>query len=151
MYTRLGVPIHITELHQPAWDMEIEGGWRKGLWTAEAQAEFIEQLYRLFFGHPAVVSINYWGLSDRNIWIQGAGLVDAEYRPTPAFVALKNLIKGEWMTPPYTTRTDETGKAALRGFFGKYAVTLRLPGRHFQTYSLHLSEHAKNDWVLIAA
>jgi hypothetical protein len=35
-------------------------GWRKGLWTAEAQAEFIER-FTAFLQHPAVVSINYWG------------------------------------------------------------------------------------------
>jgi hypothetical protein len=130
--------------------MEIEGAWRKGVWTVEAQAEFIEQLYCLFFGHPSVVSINYWGLSDRNIWIQGAGLVDANYRPKPAFKALKKLIKGEWMTPSFTTRTDGSGSASLRGFFGQYEVTLRRPGSRHQSCSFHLSEHAKNDWVFIA-
>ena len=150
LYSKLGLPIHITELHQPAWDLEIEGGWRKGLWTVEAQGEYVEQLYRLFYGHPSVVSINYWGLSDQNIWIQGAGLVDAEYRPKPAFKALKNLIKGEWLTKLYTTRTDESGRVALRGFFGQYEVTLRRPGSRHQCFSFHLSERTKNDGVLIA-
>ena len=28
------------------WEHEIEGSWRNGMWTAEAQAEFIEQVYR---------------------------------------------------------------------------------------------------------
>lgn len=150
MYARLNIPIHITELHQPAWDMEIEGGWRKGQWTAPAQAEFIEQLYRLFFGHPSVVSINYWGLSDRNIWIQGAGLVDAEYRPKPVFKALKSLIKDEWMTPPFTAQTDDTGKISFRGFFGQYEVIVRQPGVQHQRYCVHLSERADNAWVFTA-
>jgi len=150
MYARLNIPIHITELHQPAWDMEIEGGWRKGQWTAPAQAEFIEQLYRLFFGHPSVVSINYWGLSDRNIWIQGAGLVDAEYRPKPVFKALKSLIKDEWMTPPFTAQTDDTGKISFRGFFGQYEVIVRQPGKQHQRYCVHLSERADNAWVFTA-
>jgi len=150
MYAGLNIPIHITELHQPAWDMEIEGGWRKGQWTAQAQAEFIEQLYRLFFGHPSVVSINYWGLSDRNIWIQGAGLVDAEYRPKPVFKALKSLIKGEWMTLPFTAQTDDTGKISFRGFFGQYEVIVRQPGKQHQRYCVHLSERADNAWVFTA-
>ena len=29
-----------------SWEYEIEGGWRNGMWTAEARAEFIEQVYR---------------------------------------------------------------------------------------------------------
>jgi GH35 family endo-1,4-beta-xylanase len=51
----------------------ITGGWREGTWTEEAQAEFAEQFYRLCFGHPAVASINWWGLSDRQIWLPGGG------------------------------------------------------------------------------
>jgi GH35 family endo-1,4-beta-xylanase len=151
MYAQLGIPIHITELHQPAWDLEIEGGWRKGLWTLDAQAQFIEQLYRLFFGHPSVVSINYWGLSDRNIWIQGAGLVDAEYRPKPVFKTLKNLIRGEWMTLPFTAPTDALGRVSLDGFYGQYQVTLRQPGCRHQSFNIHLHEHAQKDWILTAS
>ena len=151
MYAQLGLPIHITELHQPAWDLEIEGGWRKGLWTAEAQAEYIEQLYRLFYGHPSVVSINYWGLSDRNIWIQGAGLVDGEYRPKPAFEALRKLIKGEWLTPPLLAQSDAAGRLALHGFYGQYELILRSPGSRHPSYRFHLSEHAKNDWTVVIA
>lgn len=147
MYSKLNLPIHITELHQPAWDMEIEGGWRKGQWTPQAQAEYLEQLYRLFFGHPSVVSINYWGLSDRNIWIQGAGLVDEEYRPKQSFNALKQLIKGEWMTPPIVARTDKAGQLSLRGFYGQYDGVIRQPGIQHQSFSFHLSEHADNHWI----
>jgi len=147
MYADLDCPIHITELHQPAWDQEIEGGWRTGKWTPAAQAEFIEQVYRQCYGHPAVVSINYWGLSDRNIWIPGAGLIDAEYHPKPVFHTLKGLIKGEWMTTPFTTRTDENGEITFRGFYGQYEVTQRLPGRHYATRNFHLSEKQENVWT----
>jgi len=147
MYAGLNCPIHITELHQPAWEHEIEGGWRQGSWSAQAQAEYMEQLYRLFFGHPAVASINYWGLSDRQIWIEGGGLVDEEYRPKPVFKALKKLVKEEWMTPPITMRTDEEGRVSFRGFFGQYEVVVRQPGRRNPTYRIHLSENEENAWA----
>ncbi|HLO18055.1 MAG TPA: endo-1,4-beta-xylanase, partial [Anaerolineales bacterium] len=129
MYAELDCPIHITELHQPAWEAEIEGGWRTGTWTLECQAEFIEQIYRQCFGHPSVVSINYWGFSDRNIWMPGGGLMDAEYQPKPVFRALKNLIKGEWITAPFTAHTDENGEVNFRGFYGQYEITQELPGQ----------------------
>ncbi len=150
MYAELDCPIHITELHQPAWEQEIEGGWRTGTWTPECQAEFIEQIYRQCFGHPSVVSINYWGLSDRNIWIPGAGLIDAEYRPKPAFKTLKNLIKGEWITAPFTARTDEHGEINFRGFYGQYEATQPLPGRKHLTWKFHLSEKQQNAWTFVA-
>lgn len=148
MYASLNLPIHITELHQPSWEMEIEGGWRTGNWTPAAQAEFVEQLYRQFYGHPSVVSINYWGLSDRAIWIQGAGLVDAEYRPKPAFNVLKKLIKQEWLTQPFNAVTDAAGGVNFRGFYGQYEVSLRQAGRQHLCHRFHLSKHAENTWAL---
>ncbi len=149
MYAELGLPIHITELHQPAWDQEIEGGYRSGVWTPEAQAGFLEQVYRQCFGHPSVVSINYWGLSDRNSWISGGGLIDAEYRPKPAFKMLKNLIKLEWMTAPFTACTDENGEINFRGFYGQYEVVQQTPEKKHQTREIHLAEKQENSWVFI--
>jgi endo-1,4-beta-xylanase len=148
-YAELGCPIHITELHQPAWDQVIEGGWRQGKWTPAAQAEFIEQVYRLCFGHPSVVSINYWGLSDREIWIPGGGLIDAEYHPKPAFSTLKSLIRGAWMTAPFTARTDENGDIAFRGFYGQYEIVQRLPGQRHLTRERHLAEKQENVWTFV--
>ncbi len=148
MYAELDLPIHITELHQPSWDQEIQGGFRTGRWSPEAQAEFIEQLYRQCFGHPAVVSINYWGLSDRNSWIPSGCLVDAEYRPKPVFTALKKLIKGEWMTAPFTAETDENGEISFTGFHGLYEVTELLPGKKNTSRVLHLAEGQENVFQL---
>jgi endo-1,4-beta-xylanase len=147
MYAELGCPIHITELHQPVSERKIEGGWRAGTWSEKAQAEYMEQLYRLFFGHPAVVSINYWGFSDRYIWMEGGGLVDEEYQPKPVFDALKKLIKGEWMTPPISTVTDVEGKVSFRGFFGEHQVVVRRPGQRHPTYRVHLAQDSENAWV----
>jgi hypothetical protein len=53
-----GPPLHATELHPQSSDKPITGDWRNGTWTEDAQADFTEQLVRLLFGHPAVVSIN---------------------------------------------------------------------------------------------
>ena len=77
-----------------------------------------------------MVSINYWGFSDRNTWMPGGGLIDTEYRPKPTFKTLKNLIKGEWMTAPFIARTDANGEITFRGSYGQYEVTQRLPGKN---------------------
>jgi endo-1,4-beta-xylanase len=147
MYAELNIPIHITELQQPSWDHEIEGGWREGRWNEAAQAEYVEQLYRLFFGHPSVVSINYWGLSDHNIWVPGAGLIDSEYKPKPAYQALKKLIKGEWMTPPAQYTTGDDGCLDICGFFGEYELALKLHGKQVATYRIHMAQNEENDRV----
>ncbi|MGE5222997.1 MAG: endo-1,4-beta-xylanase [Omnitrophica WOR_2 bacterium] len=149
LYAELNIPIHITELHQPSWEQAIEGGWREGTWSEAAQAEYIEQLYRLFYGHPAVVSINYWGLSDRDIWIEKGGLVDDGYHPKPVFNALKKLIKGEWMTGPSAMRTDDNGEVGFRGFFGEYEIIIRQPGKKHIALNFHLSQNSANRPVFV--
>jgi endo-1,4-beta-xylanase len=145
MYRTLEIPIHITELHQPSWDQKIEGGFRDGNWSQAHQAEFIEQIYRLCFGHPAVVSINYWGLSDRRIWINSAGLIDEEYRPKPVFDKLKELIKGEWMTRPFKAQTDGNGEISFRGFYGRYELALIREGQQHKTFEFHLAADQENE------
>ena len=144
MYAELDCPIHITELHQPSWEQEIEGGFREGVWDETAQAEFVEQVYRQCFGHPAVVSINHWGLSERRIWIEGGGLIDEEYHPKPVFNILKKLIKGEWLTQPFTTRTDGNGEFAFQGFYGQYEIVIPRDGQKHQQFKFHLAANKKN-------
>jgi endo-1,4-beta-xylanase len=147
MYADLHLPVHITELHQPSLPQPIEGGWREGEWDEQAQADYLEQLYRLFFGHPSVVSINSWGLSDRDSWYEGGGLIDAEYRPKPAHEALKALIKGEWMTEPIRAVTDDRGEVHFTGFFGSYEIAARRPGRQHLVYPVHFAQNQRNEWT----
>ena len=144
MYRGLEIPIHITELHQPAWEQAIEGGFHEGIWSLQAQADFMEQIYRQCFGHPAVVSINYWGLSDRGSWIKGGGLIDEEYHPKPVFARLKKLIKGEWMTRPFTARAGENGEVEFQGFYGDYEIVLPSDGRQHRSYAFHLAKNKEN-------
>jgi endo-1,4-beta-xylanase len=149
MYSQLEIPIHITELHQPSWNQQIEGGFREGTWSQETQAEFMEQIYRQCFGHPAVVSINYWGLSDRQIWIEQAGLIDEAYQPKPVFDMLKRLIKGEWITQPFTAHTDENGQINFSGFFGKYEIVFPQENRKYASFEFHLAADRQNSHQFI--
>ncbi|MFH1069139.1 MAG: endo-1,4-beta-xylanase, partial [Candidatus Glassbacteria bacterium] len=64
-----GLPLHITEFTPQSSGKPITGGWRTGEWDRELQADFTQQMFTLAFGHPAVVSFNFWGLSDRNSWL----------------------------------------------------------------------------------
>jgi GH35 family endo-1,4-beta-xylanase len=144
MYSELDCPLHITELHQPSWEQEIEGEFRVGVWDQTAQAEFMEQVYRQCFGHPAVESINYWGFSDRRIWIEGGGLIDDDYNPKPVFDMLKKLIKGEWMTQPFKIRTDSNGEIIFQGFYGQYQLVIPHAGQKHKNIEFHLAADRDN-------
>jgi len=148
LYHRLGFPIHITEFHPQSSGVGITGNWRTGSWTPEAQAEFTEQFVRLCFGHPAVVSVNWWGLSDRNSWLPGGGLVDEEYNPKPVYTMLDTLINQTWRTKT-SLITDDQGKASFRGFFGEYEITLSMPEGKTHVFPIHVNKNEEDKWVFI--
>lgn len=146
LYSGMGFPIHITELMPQSSGKEITGGWRTGKWTETAQAEFAEQFFRLSFGHPGVVSINWWGLSERNIWLEGGGLIDKEYQPKAVYKVLDKLINEKWKTN-IQTKTDKNGKISFRGFYGDYEIILKTAGGKVQTYPFHVAKEGNNQAI----
>jgi GH35 family endo-1,4-beta-xylanase len=139
LYATLGRPLHLTEFIPQSSGKPIAGGWREGTWTGEAQADYAEQVYRIAFGHPAVELVNWWAFSDRDSWIHGGGLVDADYAPKPVFRRLEKLINGEWRTA-VDARTDAAGQVAFRGYYGRYAVTLREGDGAVRAFTVSLSK-----------
>ncbi len=148
LYWGMGFPIHITEFHPQSSGVPITGSWRTGSWTPEAQVEFTEQFVKLCFGHPGVVSINWWGFSDRNIWLPGGGLVDEEYRPKPVYLMLDKLINQTWKTNLAST-TDKNGNISFRGFFGSYEISLKTSDGKIHVFPVHVSRNEENKWVFI--
>jgi endo-1,4-beta-xylanase len=147
-YQRFGYPIHITEFHPQSSGVPITGNWRTGSWTPEAQAEFTEQFVKLCFGHPAVVSINWWGFSDRNIWLPGGGLVDEEYNPKPVYKMLDKLINETWKTN-VTLQTDNQGIVSFRGFYGEYEISIVTAEGKKLNYTVHINKNEENKWSFI--
>jgi endo-1,4-beta-xylanase len=146
LYHGLGFPIHITEFHPQSSGVGVTGGWRTGSWTPEAQSEFTEQFVKLCFGHPAVVSINWWGFSDRNIWLPGGGLVDEEYRPKPVYTMLDKLINQTWRTNG-VFQTDDRGTISFKGFWGEYEITLDSPDGKAFVFPAHVRQDEENKWT----
>jgi GH35 family endo-1,4-beta-xylanase len=146
LYSEFNLPIHITEFMPQSGGKAITG-WREGIWTEDAQAEFAEQFYTLAFGYPSVVSINWWGLSDRNIWLPGGGLLDEEYNPKPVYERLYKLIKEDWMTKNLILKSDKKGLLKFRGFYGKYQIKVTKPDGKSCVLTVHLKENADNHWV----
>ncbi len=146
LYADLGYTIHITEFHPQSSGIAITGNWRTGNWTPETQTEFTEQFVKLCFGHPAVASINWWGFSDRNIWLPGGGLVDEEYQPKPVFEMLDKLINETWKTH-LNQNSDSDGKVSFRGYFGNYSIRLTSPDGKVHTYPIHVRKDEANEWI----
>jgi GH35 family endo-1,4-beta-xylanase len=142
-----GYPLHITEFIPQSGGKEITGGWRRGRWTEGTQAEYAEQLFRLSFGHPAVASINWWGLSDRQIWLPGGGLLTKELEPKPVYNRLRKLVHEEWKTR-LETRTGAVGTVKFRGFYGTYRVTITTAEGKTHTSTHTLRKGTRNEWLV---
>lgn len=143
----LGFPIYMTEffyLSDP--DEPIGGHRRDGNWSPEAQADAIEEFYRVCFGHPRVEGIVYFALSDRDVIIPTIGLLDEQYRPKPAWERLRRLIRAEWWTRASGT-TGPDGTFRVRGFYGRHRVRVTHEGRT-SDFEVHLREGDRNEWTL---
>ncbi len=148
MYANLNKPIQITEITIPSYSWEQE--------DEEIQAEIIKNLYSIWFSHKNVEQIVYWNLVDgyAHVWSpdgkpnekiiansQGnmtlgenyyhGGLLRFDMSPKPAYYTIKNLIEKEWHTEEILN-TNENGKIAFKGFFGKYDVTIEVDGKKVQ-------------------
>jgi GH35 family endo-1,4-beta-xylanase len=112
------MPKHITDLNDyqiPHWPTTPDGEAR--------QADEITRHYRLLVEHPAVQSINYWGLTDDGAWLGApTGLIRKDGSRKPSYTALEGLIKGQWWLPPTQLHTDAEGRVTVQGFYGDYAI-----------------------------
>lgn len=95
-----------------------------------------------------MVSINWWGFSDRDIWLPGGGLLDEEYNPKPVYNRLLKLIKEDWMTKNVILKSDKKGFIKFRGFYGKYQVKITMPDGSTKVQDLHLKEKGYNQWEI---
>ncbi|GIJ42103.1 endo-1,4-beta-xylanase [Micromonospora andamanensis] len=134
-FARYGLPLHLTETtlvsgHLMPPEIEDLNDYQIPHWpsTPEGEARQAEEIvrhYRLLLAHPAVQSVNYWGITDHGAWLGApAGLVRADGSPKPSYEALKALVKGEWWLPPTQRRTDADGTVTVEGFLGDYTVSV---------------------------
>jgi endo-1,4-beta-xylanase len=132
-FARYGLPLHMTEStlvsgHLMPAGIKDLNDYRIPKWPStpegeDRQAGEIVRHYRSLVAHPAVQSINYWGLSDDGAWLGApVGLVRGDGSRKPSYDALESLIKGEWWLPPTEMRTGADGTVVVRGFFGDYTV-----------------------------
>jgi GH35 family endo-1,4-beta-xylanase len=133
-FARYGLPLHLTEStllsgHLMPSDIDDLNDYRIPDWptTPEGEARQADEIvrhYRSLVAHPAVQSINYWGLTDRGSWLGApVGLIRADGTRKPSYDALSALLKGEWWLAPTAMRTDADGALTVRGFYGDYAVS----------------------------
>lgn len=132
-FARFGLPLHMTETtllsgHLMPPEIQDLNDYQIPSWPStpegeERQAAEIVRHYKSLVGHPAVQSINYWGLTDDGAWLGApVGFLRADGSRKPSYASLSALIHGEWWLSPTEMRTGPAGTVSVRGFFGDYAA-----------------------------
>jgi len=102
-FERFGKPIYITEIGVTSGPTEksIATGdlglprepyeWHR-YWDEELQADWLEQVYTLYYSRPAVKAINWYDFADFRTFIMHGGLVREDCSPKRSFHRLKELL-----------------------------------------------------------
>ena len=92
------------------------------------QAILTRNIYRAWFSHPALMGITWWNTVDGG-GVKGeplvSGLFTRDLQKKPAYLALDELINGEWKTRTKAKvegRGDGDGVVRFRGFRGTYRL-----------------------------
>ncbi len=125
IFAELDLPLELTEITIPTFGETVE--------DEELQADLLEALYTVCFGHPAVETLVYWNTADGYAfkaeggnWDENlcrGGLFHHDLTPKKAAERLWHLFNEKWHTD-LTLITDENGYVECRGFYGDYAVEI---------------------------
>lgn len=86
-------------------------------------ADFTRDILITTFSHPAYTGFVMWGFWEGSHWKPETALWRKDWSPKPAAEVWKHWVTQTWHTDE-TLKTDAQGKVSLRGFFGRYDITI---------------------------
>lgn len=104
-FEKFGKPIYITEIGASAGvtngaiatgEMTISNDpydWHRR-WDEELQADWLEQVYTLYYSRPSIKAINWYDFSDFRPFIKSGGLVREDASIKRSFTRLKEILQG---------------------------------------------------------
>lgn len=110
-----GLPIRITEFDVSTDDEAIQGDYTRDFLIA-------------MFSHPSVVGVQFWGFWEGRHWEPKAALYRKDWTEKPNGAAYRKLVHETWRTDE-SGRTDADGRWGVRGFYGRYTVTVTVGGK----------------------
>ncbi|MEA4909409.1 MAG: endo-1,4-beta-xylanase [Anaerolineaceae bacterium] len=131
-FARFNLPVHFTESslvsgHRMPPEIVDLNDYQVDEWPSTPagevrQAQEVVLHYKTLLAHPAVQAVTWWDFTDGG-WLNApSGLLRADGTPKPAYLALEQLIKGEWWLPPTRWVTDAAGRFTFSGFLGDYEL-----------------------------
>lgn len=95
-------------------------------------ADFTRDLLITCFSHPAYTGFVMWGFWEGSHWKPETALWRKDWSEKPAAKIWKEWVGGKWKTD-VTLKSNKDGKASVRGFYGRYEVTVSGKGEPFTT------------------
>ncbi|HNW59153.1 MAG TPA: endo-1,4-beta-xylanase [bacterium] len=116
-FEQFGKPIYITELGAtsgPSAEMVASGKmtlpaepyeWHRP-WDEELQADWLEQVYTLYYSRPAIRAVNWYDFADFRTHILNGGLIREDGSPKRSYTRLETLLQS-WNRRPHSERTGQ--------------------------------------------
>jgi len=96
---QFGKPIYLTEIGASSNLSQISAGgeWKEPYawhrhWDEELQADWLEQVYTIYYSKPYIKTINWYDFSDFRPFIQNGGLVREDSSTKPSFDRMRKLL-----------------------------------------------------------
>jgi len=103
-------------------------------------ARFTADFFTMCFSHPSMDGFLSWGYWQGAHWLSNAPFFRLDWSMRPAGQAVADLLFNKWWTNT-TTLTNANGIAQIRGFKGKYRVTVSFNGKVGYVDTLNLVEN----------
>lgn len=116
-FAQLGLPIVITEFDINSDDDDFKANYLRDFITA-------------IFSHPATTGLLQWGFGAGAHWFPSAALWNKDWSIRANGRAYIDLITNKWHTC-FNGVTSDSGDCQVRGFCGKYDITVRYGGKTY--------------------
>jgi GH35 family endo-1,4-beta-xylanase len=115
-FEKFNKPIYITEIgataggldpntRTPFKDYNKPYDWHRQ-WDEELQADWLEQVYTIYYARPSIKAINWYDFSDFRPFITNGGLVREDSTPKMSFDRLKQILDKWGRLPQKTNHTE---------------------------------------------
>jgi endo-1,4-beta-xylanase len=88
----------------------------------KTQAEQLNKLFPIYFAHPSVEGILFWGFWAGAHWQPKSALWRKDWTITPQGQAFRDLVYKKWWTQ-VSDKADDKGQFKTRAFYGDYLIT----------------------------
>lgn len=91
------------------------------------KARYLGDFVTAVFSHPSTTGLLQWGFWEGQHWFPVAALWNKDWSIRPHGKVFTDLVTKKWNTN-YTGTTSATGECKVRGFCGKYQITVTYQG-----------------------